>query len=78
MVTAMVKTEVEQSVAQVKADITREAVVEIETLENLQDAITTLEEHMDDKFTKQIDVILMQVSKDGEELKSFILDMKGI
>ena len=78
MVTAMVKTEVEQSVAQVKADITREAVVEIETLENLQDAITALEEHMDDKFTKQIDVILMQVSKDGEELKSFILDMKGI
>ena len=33
---------------------------------------------MDDKFTKQIDVILKQVSKDGEDLKSFILDMKGI
>ena len=78
MVTEMVKNQVEQSVAEAKAEITREAVVEVETLENLQDAITTLEEHMDDKFTKQIDAILKQVSKDGEDLKSFILDMKGI
>ena len=35
MVTEMVRNQVDESVAKVKADITREAVVEIETLENL-------------------------------------------
>ena len=50
MVTEMVKNEVTKAVAKVKADITREAVVEVETLENLQDALTTLEEHLDNKL----------------------------
>ena len=78
MVTEMVKNEVTKAVAKVKADITREAVVEVETLENLQDALTTLEEHLDNKLNRSIEEVMKQVTKDGEDLKSFITDMKSI